>query len=232
MTSYGQYCPVARAIEILADRWTPLIIRELLAGAHRFNDLDRGLPRISRPLLTERLRRLESAGIVERRAAHDGRTAGYYLTAAGEELKTVIESLGLWGARWALGEPRPGDLDPGLLLWRMHRRINLDLVPPARVVIRFEFYGTKKHRQHWLVLEKPDVSVCLTDPGFETEVYVRADLSALHSVWLGRSTWNEAVRAGLVTIEGPRSLVRAFPTWLQWSPFAQAVRKAAERRRL
>lgn len=229
MEPYGQYCPVARAIEIIADRWTPLIIRELLAGIHRFNDLDRGLPGISRPLLAERLRRLEHADIVERRTSSDSANAGYYLTAAGKELRAVIESLGQWGAKWAFGDPRPDELDPALLLWRVRRRIDLALVPLRRVVIRFDFRGMKRPRPHWLVIEKPEVSLCLTDPGFDTDLYVGADLAEFSKVWLGRSTWIEATREGLIEVDGPPALARVFPRWLQWSPFAPAVREAAAR---
>ncbi len=223
---YGQYCPVARAIEIIADRWTPLIIRELLGGIHRFNDLDRGLPGISRPLLTARLRRLEHAGIVEHRAAPDAQTAGYYLTAAGQELRVVIDSLGRWGAKWAFGDPRPDELDLGFLLWSMRRRVSLERLPPARIVVRFDFLGMKRPRPHWFVFEKPEISVCLTDPGFETDLYVRGELAAFYRVWLGRVPWSEAVRDGAIEIDGPPSLVRAFPGWLQWSAFATAVREA------
>ena len=226
MKSYRLYCPVARAAEIIADRWSTLIIRELLAGSHRFNDLDRGLPGISRPLLAKRLRRFEHAGIVKRVTAPDRRTVGYYLTPAGQELRAVIESLGNWGARWALGDPRPGELDPVFLLWRMRRRINLGLVPPSRVVIRFEFRGIKRQRPFWLVVERSDVSDCMTDPGFETDLVVTADLAAFHKVWLGRSTWDDALRAGLVEVDGSPVLARGFPHWLQWSPFAGAVREA------
>ena len=226
MGGYEQYCPVARAIEIIGDRWTPLIIRELLAGIHRFNDLDRGLPGISRPLLTERLRRLEHAGIVERRIGAGGRMVGYYLTNAGQGLKGVIDTLGTWGARWVFGDPRTEELDAAFLIWRMRRRINLELVPRERVVIRFAFSGVKRQRPLWLVVEKPEASVCLTDPGFETDLFVTADLAALHKVWLGRSTWDEALRQGLVEIEGPSVLARALPCWLKWSPFADAVREA------
>jgi DNA-binding HxlR family transcriptional regulator len=229
MDPYGQYCPVARATEIIADRWTPLIIRELLAGIHRFNDLDRGLPGISRPLLAERLRRLEHADIVERRTLSEGANAGYYLTAAGEELRAVIQSLGEWGAKWAFGDPRPDELDPALLLWRMRRRIDLALVPLRRVVIRFDFRGMKRPRPHWLVIEKPEVSLCLTDPGFDTDLYVGADLAAFYKVWLGRSTWIAATREGLIEVDGPPALTRVLPRWLQWSPFAPTVREAAAR---
>jgi DNA-binding HxlR family transcriptional regulator len=227
MEPYGQYCPVARAAEIFADRWTPLIIRELLADIHRFNHLERSLPGISRPLLVERLRRLEHAGVIEHRETEDGQPLGYYLTPAGQELKQVIESIGNWGARWALGDPRPEELDPGLLLWGMRRRVNLDFLPHRRVVVRFDFRGTKKPRIHWLVLERHEVSVCLTDPGFDVDLLVTADLAAFHKVWLGRIALGDAMNEGLVQIDGPPVLARAFPRWLQWSPFADAVRAAA-----
>ena len=123
MHLYGQYCPVARAAEILADRWTVLIVRELLAEVSHFNELERGLPRISRTLLAERLRRLEQAGVVERRVASRGKRTEYRLTRAGRELQRVIDDLGEWGARWAFGEPRPNELDPIVLLWWMRRRV-------------------------------------------------------------------------------------------------------------
>lgn len=232
MEPYGQYCPFARAIEIIAHRWTLLIIRELLAGIHRFNDLDRGLPGISRPLLAERLRHLERAGVVERRAARDGKAVGYYLTVAGQELGGVVDSLGRWGAKWALGDPRPGELDAGLLLWRMRRRINLDQLPAERIVVRFDFHGGRRPRPQWMVFEKQEVSVCMTDPGYDTNLYVRADLGAFHKVWFGRRTWAEALGDGEIEIDGPPALARAFPGWLQWSPFAYGVRDAPPPARL
>jgi hypothetical protein len=134
--------------------------------------------------------------------------------------------MGNWGARWALGDSRPDELDPGLLLWRMRRRINLDLLPARRVVARFEFRGTRKQRLHWLVLERKEVSVCLTDPGFDTDLVVTADLAAFHKMWLGRIALKDAIGEGLVQIDGSPGLARAFPGWLQWSPFADAVRAA------
>ncbi len=227
MEPYGQYCPVARAAEIFADRWTLLIIRELLAGAHRFNDLDRGLPGISRPLLAERLRRLERAGVVEHRRAGGGGEPGYYLTPAGRELQEVVDSIGRWGSRWAFGDPRPDELDPVLLLWRMRRRIRRELLPPRRVVVRFEFRGGRRPRLLWLVLEESGVSLCLVDPGFDPDLIVGADLAAFYKVWLGRMDLGEAVRRGLVHLDGAPALVRAFPRWLEWSPFHDAVRAAS-----
>lgn len=223
---YGQYCPVARAVEIIGDRWTPLIIRELLAGVHRFNELERGLPGISRPILAERLRRLRHAGVIEHRLAPDGRTPGYYLTSGGLELRDVIEHLGNWGARWAFGDPRPDELDPILLLWRMRRRVNLAGLPPRPVVVRFEFRGVRRHRVLWLVLQRTEASLCLTDPGFDVDLLIKADIAAFYKVWLGRSPFSDALQDGLIEIDGASSLVRAFPRWLEWSPFRDAVRAA------
>jgi DNA-binding HxlR family transcriptional regulator len=174
--SYGQWCPVAHAAEILAERWTPLIVRELLAGVDRFNDLERGLPGISRTLLAQRLRQLERAGVVERRLAPNGRTPTYWLTQAGQDLQPVVDALGGWGARWAFPEPRPEELDPGLLLWWMRRRIRTERLPARRIVVQFEFPGARKEYL-WLLLAPTEVSVCLDDPRFDPDVLVTADLA-------------------------------------------------------
>jgi DNA-binding HxlR family transcriptional regulator len=231
MYLYGQYCPVARASEILADRWTPLIVRELLAGIRHFNDLDRGLPGISRGLLVERLRRLERTGIVERRPVPAGRAAEYHLTRAGRELQRVIDVLGGWGARWAFGDPRRAELDPLVLLWWMRRRVHRHRLPPRRVVIEFDFRGGRTGR-YWLVLKRTDVSVCLQHPGFDVDLRVLADIEGFYRVWLGRITLGEATRQGLVRLDGMPGVVRAFPGWFAWSPMADAVRAAIPRRPL
>jgi DNA-binding HxlR family transcriptional regulator len=229
MYLYGQYCPVARASEILADRWTPLIVRELLAGLRHFNDLDRGLPGISRALLVERLRRLERMGIVERHASDEGRAVEYALTRAGRELQRVIDVLGGWGARWAFGDPRPSELDPILLLWWMRRRVRRHRLPARRVVIQFDFRG-ERTGSYWLVLERADVSVCLQHPKFDVDVSVSADIAGFYRVWLGRTTLGEAVRSGVVRLDGMPALTRAFPDWFEWSPMADTVRGALARR--
>ena len=229
MNLYGQYCPVARASEILADRWTLLIVRELLADIHRFNELDRGLPGISRGLLVDRLRRLERMGIVERRTDPDGQVVEYYLTLAGRQLQHVIDVLGGWGARWAFGDPGHTELDPVVLLWWMKRRVHLRRLPPARTVIQFDFRGGRTGR-YWLVLERPDVSVCLQHPRFEIDLWVAADINAFYRVWLGRITLGEALRQNLVRLDGPPAVVRAFPRWFAWSPMAPAVRAATHGR--
>jgi len=225
MYLYGQYCPVARASEILADRWTLLIVRELLAGVGHFNALDRGLPGISRALLVERLRRLERMGIVARHASSAGRAVVYSLTPAGRQLQAIIDALGGWGARWAFGDPRPSELDPVVLLWWMKRRVHRERLPARRVVIQFDFRGDRTG-SYWLVLERTDVSVCLQHPRFDIDLRVAADIDAFYRVWLGRNSLAEARRRDAVRLEGAPTMVRGFAEWFAWSPMAAAVRAA------
>jgi DNA-binding HxlR family transcriptional regulator len=225
MYLYGQYCPVARASEILADRWTPLIVRELLAGVRHFNELDRGLPGISRALLVDRLRRLERMGVVEHRRDSDGRASEYRLTRAGRQLQRVIDVLGGWGARWAFGDPRRTELDPIVLLWWMRRRVHRQRLPERRVVIEFDFRGARTGT-YWLVLERSDVSVCLQHPKFLVDLRVVADIGGFYRVWLGRISLDDAVHARLVRLDGPPAVCRAFSDWFAWSPMADAVRAA------
>jgi len=231
MYRYGQYCPVARAAEIVADRWTVLIVRELLADVNHFNELERGLPHISRALLVERLKRLERTGVLERRVLSNGKQTEYRLTAAGRELQKLIDTLGEWGARWSFGEPRPNELDPSILLWWMRRRVALDSIPQRRTVIEFDLRSARKQR-YWLLLEPTEVSVCLKHPGFDVDVIVSADIMALYKVWLGRTTLAEALYKKQVLLEGSPADLRAFPQWFTWSPMADTVRAAmADRQR-
>lgn len=230
MAEYRQYCPVARATQILADRWTPLIVRELLAGSQHFNAIERGLPGISRSLLAGRLRTLEDAGVVVRRAGPQRNVTEYELTDAGRDLERVILTLGAWGVRWAFGDPRPEELDPVLLVWKMHQRIRRDQLPPRRTVIEFDFRG-RCGRRVWLVLEPREVSVCLRPPGFDADLIVRADLADFLRVWLGYVDYATATRSGAVIVEGPAALVREFPRWVMWSPMANYVRAERERSR-
>ena len=227
MHLYGQYCPVARAAEILADRWTVLIIRELLADINQFNELERGLPGMSRTLLTERLRRLERTGVLERRAASRGKPTQYRLTDAGRDLQRVVDLFGEWGARWAFGDPRPNELDPIILLWWMRRRVARERMTQRRLVVEFDFQRARQ--RYWLLIEPADVSVCLKHPGFDIDILVTADILAFYRVWLGRSTMAEALRRKLVTLEGTPAHVRAFPSWFTWSPMAETVRTASAR---
>jgi DNA-binding HxlR family transcriptional regulator len=234
MKGYGQFCPVAKAAEIVAERWTPLVLRELLCGSHRFSDLHRGVPLMSRTLLAGRLQQLEDAGIVRSVAKPRGRGREYHLTAAGEELRPLIECLGEWGQRWARTQVGRGDLDPGLLMWDIHRRVNLDALPAERVVVRFDFRAVpltmRCPRTWWLVLMRREVDLCLKDPGFPVDIVVSADLRTLTRVWMGDVRLAETVRAGLIRLDGPPSLVRAFPTWLTLSVFAGVGRVGAAAR--
>ena len=227
MYKYGQYCPIAKAVEILGDRWTLLIVRDLLTGTCHFNDLERGLPGISRGLLADRLRRLERLALVEKVELENGRQrTAYYPTKACQELRAVINELLVWGARWAFEEPEEQDLDPTLLMWWMRDRVCVAELPEHRVVVRFDFTGAK-YEKFWLVLTKGDVSLCLTDPGFELNVVVTADLSTFFQIWLGRVSFFDALRDGRVEVDAVPVLADAFPTWFAYSLAAPAVRAAA-----
>ena len=231
MKGYGQFCPVAKAAEIFAERWTPLVLRELFCGSHRFSHLHRGVPLMSRSLLAQRLAQLEDAGIIRSEARTKGRGREYFLTPAGEELRAVIENLGEWGQRWARSQVRADDLDAGLLMWDIRRRLNTDRLPDRRVVVQFDFRAVPKTVRSpatfWLILEHPDVDVCLKDPGFEIDLYVNADLRALTKAWMGDVRLADAMRSGLVKVQGPTALVRAFPGWLALSGFAAVERPRA-----
>jgi DNA-binding HxlR family transcriptional regulator len=229
MYKYGQYCPIAKAVEILGDRWTLLIVRDLLTGTCHFNDLERGLPGISRGLLAERLRRLERMELVEKVELENGRQrTAYYPTEAGKELQSVINELLVWGARWAFEEPEEEDLDPTLLMWWMRDRVCAEELPEHRVVVRFDF-TCARYEKFWLVLTKEDVSLCLTDPGFDLNVLVTADLSTFLQIWLGRVSYFDALRDGRVEVDAVPALANAFPDWFAYSLAAPAVRAAAAR---
>lgn len=229
MFTYGQYCPIAKATEVVGDRWTLLIVRDLLTGTIHFNDLERGLPGISRGLLAERLRRLQRMGVVEKREQPSGRCrTSYQLTQAGVELYPVINALLVWGAQWAFEEPAPTDLDPILLLWWMRGGVRSDRLPDQRVVIQFDFTGACS-ATYWLVLTRADTSLCLTHPGFEIDVLVTADLAALFQVWLGRIRMADALYDRCVVVDATPALAQAFPDWFTYS-LAAPVIKASQAR--
>lgn len=209
---YGQYCPMARAVEVLGERWSLLILRDLILGTTRFNDLARGLPGLSRTLLSKRLRQLEQAGIVERL---DGE---YLLTPAGQDLDEVVLALGTWGAKWAFGDPDPDELDPELLVWWMHSRIDASVLPDRRFVLHVRF--TDDRRRFWIVIDSAGPSVCTADPGFEVDATISADMTSLYQVWLGREPLRQALRTGRVEFEGPAAIVRRLPDALMLSPVA------------
>lgn len=226
MAGYGQFCPVARGAELFAERWTPLILRELLKGNHRFCELMRGLPRISRNLLVQRLAEFERAGVIEIRPASRGRGHEYHLTGAGRELEPVVNALGTWAYKWVSRDLRPENLDPGLLMWFLRRRIRTDNLPDERVAVRFAFRGLK-HR-FWLLLERPEVDLCYTDPGFEIDLEVTADLEALTRVYLGRLALETALRTRAVELAGTAAYRRQFPSWIGITPFTEPTHRVAQ----
>jgi DNA-binding HxlR family transcriptional regulator len=229
MRSYAQYCPIAKASEILGDRWTLLIVREMLGGANGFNELQRGLPGISRSVLTSRLRSLERAEIVARRTGPKGRTLEYRLTLAGRDLEPVVQAIGEWGVTWSFTDPRPEELDPDLLIVWMARHVDHGELPEDRTVVQFNFRNPGK--RYWMVLEPAEVSVCLQHPGFDVDLEVTVDTATLYRVYLGRAELGSALHAGKLTMNGPRALQRGFARWFAWSAFAPASRSAPDRRR-
>jgi DNA-binding HxlR family transcriptional regulator len=223
-STYQQFCPVAKAMELLDERWTLLVVRELMSGSERFNELRRGLPRMSPTLLSRRLHQLVRTGVVERHT--DGNDVRYVLTRAGHELRTVVEALGAWGIRW-VGELGDQDLDPSLLLWDMHRNVDLTAVPAGRTVVRFRFPDvTSGSRDWWLVINHDDVDVCDFDPGHEVTVTVTTDLRSLVRIWRGDLSWSRALQADMLDVQGPETLRRAFPRWFTLSEFAAVPRPA------
>jgi DNA-binding HxlR family transcriptional regulator len=228
MRGYAQYCPVAKATEILGDRWTLLIMREMLGGASGFNELQRGLPGISRSVLTDRMRALERAEVIERRTGPTGRTLDYGLTPAGRDLEPVVQALGEWGATWSVTDPRPDELDPYLLVVWMARHVDRAQLPRDRIVVQFDFRDPKQ--RYWMVLDPSEVSVCLQHPGFDVDLGVIVDTGTLYRVYLGRAELGGAIRAGRLTLSGPLTLQRGFGHWFTWSAFAPASRSAPERR--
>ena len=211
-------------MELLDERWTLLIVRELVSGSTHFNQLRRGLPRMSPTLLSRRLHQLVLAGILERRS--DGNDVEYVLTQAGRELQPVVEALGVWGIRW-IGELGDEDLDPKLLLWDMQRNIDHTAIPAGRTVVQFAFSDVPKSlRTWWLVITSDEADVCDVDPGHEVAVTVEARLRGMVEVWRGDVSWPDALRAGTVEVQGPEALRRALPSWFTLSVFAGVTRPA------
>ncbi len=219
MKGYGQFCPIAKASEVLGERWTNLVIRELIAGSESFNDLRRGLPLMSPSLLSARLKSLERAGVVRRETTHGG--PRYSLTEAGEELRPIIMQLGVWGHRWARSDLSKDDLDPSLLMWDIHRNLDAGFFTDGRTVLLFEFSDyTSKYRRWWLVVKDGDVDVCLKDPGHEVSLHILTDLKTLTGVWMGDMSLGRALRSGLITVTGATDLKRKISTWLGTNYFA------------
>ena len=222
MSSYGQFCPVAKAMEVLDERWTLLVVRELLAGSTRFNELRRGNPRMSPALLSKRLRSLERAGLVRRELS--GAHASYTLTESGEELREIVMALGAWGTRW-IGELGEADLDPHLLMWDLKRTVPVDEWPRARTVVGFRFSDVPARiGAWWIVVADGQVDVCDFDPGFEKAATVRTSLRVLTQVWRGDRSWDQVLAEGSLVVDGPSDVRRAVPRWVGQGSFAAVAR--------
>jgi DNA-binding HxlR family transcriptional regulator len=220
-TSYGQFCPVAKASEIVATRWTPLILRELMTGAKRFSEIQQGIPLISRAMLVSRLGELEAQGIVHRDARNGGHGHEYVLTDAGEDLRDVLSALGRWGERHSYDAITDDDLDPGVLLWGLRRQIDRSVLPNRRVVLLFDFLNLPSARlrfqRMWLTLMPLAVDVCVKDPGYPVDFTLRGDIRDFIALYLDRVSWRESLR-GPLRIEGSTAGIASIPTWLALEP--------------
>lgn len=224
MSAYGQFCPVAKAMELLDERWTMLIVRELVSGSRHFNELRRGVPKMSPALLSKRLRMLVRHGVIERHT--DGNRVTYTLTPAGKELEPIVRALGRWGTRW-ISELGDEDLDPHLLIWDVSRNVDLATVPPGRTVLKLTFSDLSgPARDWWLLLTPEDVDACDFDPGHEVTATVSSSLRTFIQVWRGDLSWREALTSGQLEVQAPAHLRRAVPRWLRLSPFASVPRPA------
>jgi DNA-binding HxlR family transcriptional regulator len=227
MRTYGQYCPIARASEIFAERWTPIVLRNVLNGSRTFTEIANGAPGMSRTLLTTRLRQLQRAGVIETSPNPSGRGSFYAPTEAGRELMTVMKALGTWGERWI--ELGPHHLDPGFVLhaW-VHWYLERDRLPDRRIVVRFDFPDLPgKMKTMWILFDGSRSEICRKDPGFEVDVFVEADARALAEWHLGRIEWSDALAEDLIRVEGPRTLARALPTWNRRSEASRLARTPA-----
>lgn len=228
--SYHQFCPVAMAAELLCTRWTIPLLRELLAGSTRFNELRRGLPRISPALLSQRLKELEDAGIVERHASdRELGVSEYHLTAMGRDLRPLVEGFGHWGQRWISSELSLEKLDGALLMWDMRRNLRVDPAPPVRKVVKVKFPDAQPKDSDWWLVVPPnaEVDLCKIDPGHDVDLFVTSELKAMTSIWMGLLPFKAALDAERVTLAGDPRLAAAFPNWLGLSPFAGTKKQAA-----
>ncbi len=226
--SYGQFCPVAMAAEIVCSRWTALILRELLCGTTRFNDLRRGVPRMSPTLLSKRLKELEQAGVIVTRPTGQAGIVEYVLTESGEDLRDVVMTLGTWGHRWVESKVSLKNLDPSLLMWDMRRWLKLTPVQERRQVIQFEYPELPPaRRNYWLVVEGGNVDLCSVDPGYEVDLFAQCSLRTMTAIWMGITTVQAELDAGRLELTGDMALARSMQQWLGLSPFAKEKRHAA-----
>ncbi len=228
---YGQYCPLSLAVELLCQRWTMLVVSRLLDGCSRFNEIHRGMPRMSPSLLSRRLTELEKAGILKRRRSRNGSGRKYVLTEAGQELEPLVESLAIWGHKWAR-DMTDQDLDPAFLVWSMHLRMDTSTMPRGRTVIEFAFRGAAADsRRFWLINRDGAVEMCLRDPELDVDLLVTSELRVFVEAWRGFRDLRKEIRAGRIRLHGPKDLCEGFPSWLRLSSLAPYPRRRPGRER-
>lgn len=218
---YKQFCPLAMAAEMLCSRWTMILMRELIAGSTRFNDLRRGVPKMSPTLLSLRLKELELAGIVRRREVKSAKGVyEYQLTEAGKDLRPVVEAMGFWGQRWVEAQLSLKNLDPSLLMWDMRRNLNPKPLPARRTVVQFLYPELPASKRLWWLVIEPDgdVDLCWSDPGFDVDLYVSTDLRTMTGIWMGLTTIERERQR--MTLTGDRKIAATMQSWLGLSPFA------------
>jgi DNA-binding HxlR family transcriptional regulator len=213
-----QFCPIAKAAEILCERWTLLVVRELLLGSRHFNDFHRGLPMMSPALLTKRLRTLEEAGVLVR--VPGSRGTEYRPTMAGEELRPMVQFAGHWGARWVRSKLTQDELDPGSLMWFVHRHFVRDRLPSRDIVMHLRFTDARRLARWWIVVTPHGAELCLDDPGRDVDVFITTDVRTLTQVYLGDIAFTDAVAGGRLVVVGPRELTRDMHRWFARSRFA------------
>jgi DNA-binding HxlR family transcriptional regulator len=225
---YGQFCPIAMAAEIICSRWTTLVLRELLCGTTRFNDIRRGVPRMSPSLLSKRLKELEEAGVIMTRPTGQPGVVDYELTDAGRDLEGIVMSLGTWGQRWVESSLSLRNLDPTLLMWDMRRNIQPALLPDRKCTVKFVYPELSAARNsYWLVIERDNVDLCSVDPGFDIDLFVRSSLRSMTAVWMGVSSLKAEIDAGNIVLAGDKALSRSMQQWLGLSPFAKEKSRLA-----
>ena len=220
MKSFGQFCPLAQATQLLCERWTLLVVRELVAGSTRFNELRKGVPLMSPTLLSARLKQLVEAGVITRTGSKN--KGVYKLTKAGRELTPIVQLLGAWGHRWVPTSLVVEDLDASLLMWDMRRSINRDVFPEDRVVVQFEYPDASKGAQNWwLVSEHGEIELCLNDPGIDVDIVIKSPLRTMTAVWTCKIEFDDAVREGEIKVFGDSALTKNLSEWLQSSALSQ-----------
>lgn len=220
MTSYGQFCPVSKATEIIGEKWTLLILRELLLGTSRFNDFQRSMSRISPTVLNKRLKMLEEKGVVLKKRLSGQKGFEYRLTAMGMELEPIIENLAVWGQRWARGQMSDDELDVELLMWDIHRRINSNSLPDAETVLSFNFDDLDNYSKWWMILSRDDVDLCTENPGKDVDLYISSNLRTMIEVWQGDKGLKASLQAEDIVAVGSKGLIRTMEDWFGLCTFS------------